>query len=255
MGFVNLQFFKRSMNLIIDVGNTFLKLAVFEGETILRTKKIAAKDLEAVLNEFEIDFPEVAHAIVSSVANLSSDHKKAVTKRYKTHFLSHSSKIPFKNNYKSPTTLGVDRMALVSGARYMYTNQNVLVIDAGSCITYDFIDKDGVYYGGAIAPGLEMRYKSLEHFTAKLPLIEHEPQEDLIGTDTKTSILSGIQHGIVSEVDGIITRYLHRTPHLTVILTGGDMQFLSKRLKNSIFANPKLLLVGLNYILELNKYE
>ncbi|MFT7498501.1 MAG: type III pantothenate kinase, partial [Porticoccaceae bacterium] len=145
-----------------------------------------------------------------------------------------------------------DRIALASASVFKFPNKNVLVIDAGTCITYDFIDKKGVYYGGAIAPGIEMRYKSLYTFTDKLPLLDVTDPKQLTGNSTEESIHSGIVNGILSEIEGMIDRYKEKNKELTVVLTGGDTNFLAKRLKNSIFANPNFLLEGLNNILNYN---
>ena len=166
--------------------------------------------------------------------------------------LNHESELPFENGYATPTTLGVDRIALAAASVYKFSDKNVLVIDAGTCITYDFIDKKRVYYGGAIAPGIEMRYKSLYTFTDKLPLLDVTYPKQLIGDSTEESMHSGIVNGVLMEIEGAIERYKEKNEELTVVLTGGDTNFLAKRLKNSIFANPNFLLEGLNNILNYN---
>ena len=141
---------------------------------------------------------------------------------------------------------------MAAASVFKFSDKNVLVIDAGSCITYDFIDNKGVYYGGAIAPGIEMRYKSLHTFTDKLPLLDVTYPKQLIGDSTEESIHSGIVNGVLIEIEGVIERYKEKNEELTVVLTGGDTNFLAKRLKNSIFANPNFLLEGLNNILNYN---
>ncbi|MFA5300654.1 MAG: type III pantothenate kinase, partial [Lutibacter sp.] len=166
--------------------------------------------------------------------------------------LDYNTKVPFLNNYATPKTLGVDRIALVSSAFSNYPNKNVLIIDAGTCITYDFINHEGNYYGGAISPGIEMRYKALHVFTEKLPLLRPELMYQLVGDSTETSIHSGILNGVIGEIDSIVEKYRKKNTDLTVVLTGGDVNFLSNRLKNSIFANPNFLLEGLNTILTYN---
>jgi type III pantothenate kinase len=163
-----------------------------------------------------------------------------------------STKVPFQNHYKSPETLGVDRIALVSAAVKNYKEHNVLIIDAGTCITYDFINRENKYLGGAISPGIRLRYQSLNNLTANLPLIKTKMPQNVIGNTTEESIHSGIINGIINEIEGTISRYDEKYKDLTVILTGGDANFLSKRLKSSIFANSNFLLEGLNYILEFN---
>ena len=166
--------------------------------------------------------------------------------------LDSNTKLPFKNLYKTPKTLGVDRMALVSASVNQYPDSNVLIIDAGTCITYDFVNSEGEYLGGAISPGIKLRYQSLNNFTANLPLLEAEIPNGIIGDSTSQAIHSGVINGILRELDGIIAEYQKKYPDLTVILTGGDSNFLSNQLKNSIFANSNFLLEGLNYILEFN---
>ena len=154
--------------------------------------------------------------------------------------------------YKTPTTLGVDRLALVSASVNKFSSKNVLIIDAGTCITYDFIDNKNNYLGGAISPGVYTRYKSLNNLTAKLPLLKPRTVKNITGNSTKQSIHSGVINGVLFEIEGVIKNYNTKYEDLTVILTGGDSKFLSKQLKNSIFANSNFLLEGLNYILEFN---
>ena len=163
-----------------------------------------------------------------------------------------NTNIPFKNKYKTPKTLGVDRIGLVSSAVYRYPNENVLVIDAGTCITYDYVNTKAQYFGGSISPGIIMRYKALNNFTAKLPMLDLEFPESLIGISTNQSIHSGVIFGVLGEINAIINRYKDQNEKLTVVLTGGDANFLAKRLKNGIFANPNFLLEGLNAILNYN---
>jgi type III pantothenate kinase len=150
------------------------------------------------------------------------------------------------NCYATPETLGIDRMVLAAGATLQFPNQNRLVIDAGTCVTFDFIDESNNYLGGAIAPGLRLRYESLHNYTAKLPLLALEDPKDLIGKSTAESIHSGVANGLVYEIDGFIDEYRVRYSNFIIILTGGDTEFLAKRLKNTIFANSNFLLESLN---------
>jgi type III pantothenate kinase len=149
--------------------------------------------------------------------------------------------------------LGVDRIGLATAAFYFNPKRNTLVIDAGTCLTYDMVNDYGEYLGGAISPGLSMRYKALHDQTLKLPFLETKEPHDFIGNSTDNCIHSGVVNGICVEIDGVIDQYRERFVDLTVILTGGDSQFLSKRLKNTIFAHSNFLLLGLNYLLEYNK--
>jgi len=170
-------------------------------------------------------------------------------------YLNIGLKLPFKLAYKTPETIGADRLGLVAGAILRTPSHNQLVIDAGSCVTYDFIDKNNIYYGGAISPGLSLRFKSLHDYTAKLPLLK--PTErfvKLIGDDTKSSIESGVINGLVAEIEGVSVKYNLKFKDLTVYLTGGDEKLLDRYIKNKIFVNSKfLLLEGINFILNLNK--
>ena len=147
----------------------------------------------------------------------------------------------------------MDRIALVAAAVTNFPEKNTLIIDAGTCITYDFINFKGVYKGGSISPGLEMRYKALNIFTENLPLLGlNDDFDEFIGTSTETSIHSGVQHGMINEIKGVIEQYRKKNKDLTIVLTGGDVNFLSNRLKNGIFANPNFLIEGLNTILTHN---
>ncbi|RKF04413.1 type III pantothenate kinase [Tenacibaculum lutimaris] len=239
------------MNLIIDVGNTRVKVAVNEIDTI---KEVFVFEKEKIITELKkiVSKFSVSNAIVSSVASFTEKEQQEITTLLKPIFLTSDTKVPFVNKYKTPKTLGVDRIALASAAVKMYPNKNVLVLDAGTCITYDFVTKKGEYLGGAISPGIQMRYKALHEFTAKLPLLEPSKLESFIGVDTNTSIHSGVINGISKEIDGIIKQYQKKYSDLTVVLTGGDTYFLSKQLKSVIFAHPNFVLEGLHTILTHN---
>jgi type III pantothenate kinase len=239
------------MNLIIDVGNTRVKVALFKGDSIFDTYQFAKSKIAKKIKDI-VEKHDVTNGIISSVASISEKEFKNIEQLVPLLRLNHESRVPFKNEYATPITLGMDRIALASASVFKFPNKNVLVIDAGTCITYDFIDKKGVYYGGAIAPGIEMRYKSLYTFTDKLPLLDVTDPKQLTGNSTEESIHSGIVNGILSEIEGVIDRYKEKNKELTVVLTGGDTNFLAKRLKNSIFANPNFLLEGLNNILNYN---
>ncbi|MFZ3274966.1 MAG: type III pantothenate kinase, partial [Lutibacter sp.] len=191
-------------------------------------------------------------AIISSVGSVNKSQIDELRAEISLIELDYDTKVPFVNKYATPKTLGVDRIALVSSAISKYPNKNVLIIDAGTCITYDFVNNEGNYFGGAISPGLQMRYKALNVFTENLPLLEPSEIVELIGNSTETSIHSGIINGVINEIDGVIEQYRKKNTDLTIVLTGGDIKFLSNRLKNGIFANPNFLLEGLNTILTYN---
>jgi type III pantothenate kinase len=241
------------MNLIIDAGNTHVKLAVFKNGSIVYSSSSAAYDLIEKAKEIYHKYPQIEWTIVSSVVFLGENDIDALTVFSKVHLLDQQTRTPFKNCYGTPKTLGVDRIALATAAYYNLAHKNILVIDAGTCITYDLITEKGEYLGGAISPGLQMRYNALNQFTSKLPLLSLKAPDRLIGNTTESSIHSGIVNGVCAELDGIIDQYRFDFEDLTVILTGGDALFLSKRLKNTIFALSNFLLEGLNYLLDYNK--
>ncbi len=241
------------MNLIIDVGNTLLKLAVFEADVLLHKKSCKKNGFFKTLTEITESHPKIGHCIISSVGDFTKLELLKLEEFYPVTVLTHKTKVPFSNLYETPTTLGVDRIALVSGAAVQYPDKNVLIIDAGSCITYDFLNSDNEYLGGAISPGLYMRYNALHNFTAKLPLLDVDQPKELTGASTISSMHSGVTQGLLYELDGFITSYKAVFNDLTIILTGGDAHFLRDSLKSDIFANSNFLLEGLNFILEHNK--
>jgi|688.fasta_scaffold188198_2 type III pantothenate kinase len=232
------------MNLCIDEGNTALKFALFEQNKILHSGTELGN----------LDTDEVEQIIISSVLSDSAAIAWCQQKGLSFHLLSSQSKLPFRLNYNTPETLGNDRLAAIAGAMLHFPGQNNLVIVAGSCITYNFIESENVFHGGAISPGIKMRFKALNHFTARLPLISWEGivPEQIIGSDTNSSMTSGVVYGAISEIEGIIKRYEDRFANLNIILSGGDAPFLVSQLKNNIFARPELLLEGLNHILNHN---
>jgi type III pantothenate kinase len=190
--------------------------------------------------------------MISNVINDNHIITVAIKKKFPYIFLNAGTPIPIKNQYKTPETLGNDRLANAVGATIIFPEKNVLIIDMGTCIKYDFIDKNKNYHGGAISPGLEMRFKSLDKFTDQLPLIEPSENFSLTGRSTEESILSGVQNGIIFEINGMIDQYKKKHDELKVIITGGDHAFFANHLKSSIFAAPNLTLQGLNEILEYN---
>lgn len=234
------------MILTIDVGNTRIKAAVFEGYTLLESFVFEKKELEKKIKKILKKFQKTAYLVVSSVGDIEKESFLVFETMLKVHFVSNKDLFPFTNNYATPETLGVDRMVLAAGATLLYPNQNRLIIDAGTCVTYDFVDENNVYQGGAIAPGLRLRYEALHQFTAKLPLLSVENIKDYIGKSTAASIHSGVVNGLVYEIDGFIDEYKSACTKIIIILTGGDAVFLAKRLKNTIFANSNFLLESLN---------
>ena len=239
------------MNLIIDIGNTRTKLGVFGKGKLIRKgvleKGWGVKELKAFIAKRKIE-----NVALASVAGLDGKVEQFL-KIYNYYLkLSASTPLPIRNTYKSPETLGNDRLAAVVGAYFLYPGKGCLVIDAGTCITYDFIDSKGIYHGGNIAPGINMRLKAMHTFTASLPLVERKNLVSLIGKDTNSSLLTGGQLGAMLEMEGFIKLYKEKFGPLNVILTGGDADYFANKMKTKIFVNSNLVLVGLNQILNYN---
>jgi type III pantothenate kinase len=240
------------MNLIIDAGNTRVKVAVFEQDTLVELtlidKKIILTEIKKIVKKHKI-----AAGILSSVGFISEKKIEKLKSLFNLVILSSFTEVPFTNLYETPKTLGADRIALVSRAVKKFSNKNVLIIDAGTCITFDFVNEKSEYFGGAISPGIEMRYKALHQFTSKLPVVAKNYPINFIGKNTVESMNSGVVNGVVQEIEGVINQYKKEFIVLTVVLTGGDTNFLAKQLKSSIFAHQNFLLEGLNEILIFNK--
>lgn len=230
------------MNLVIDIGNTSIKSAVFDGNNIIKTE-IFNLNSDHFLKSIQNYQGKI---IISSVV----DHPSlSLIKENRTiFFFSNSSKIPIQNNYASPQSLGLDRLANAVGANLLSSKKNTLVIDCGTCLKFDLVE-NGVYVGGSISPGLKMRLQSLHNFTSKLPLIDSEIFLELIGKNTKDSILSGCFRGMLAEIQKTIDDYISQYKELEIFLTGGDHPIFVNHLKNRIFADPFLTLKGLNEIL------
>ena len=236
------------MLLTIDVGNSRIKVAVFEHNKQLDFFIFEANEaLKNFENIFE-KYPNLQKIILSSVGKLEKEVVDFIQNRFQTEIIDHKSKFPFTNLYATPETLGIDRMVLAAGATLMYPNQNKLIIDAGTCITYDFVNAENQYLGGAISPGIKIRYKSLNNYTSKLPLLTLSEDFEIIGNSTKSAIHSGVINGVIFEIEGFISQYSLKNQDLTIILTGGDAEFLAKRLKSTIFANSNFLLESLNLL-------
>ena len=236
------------MLLTIDVGNSRIKVAVFEHnkqvDFFIFEANEALKNFENIFEKY----PNLQKIILSSVGKLDEEVVNFIKSQFQTEIIDHKSKFPFTNLYATPETLGIDRMVLAAGATLMYPNQNRLIIDAGTCITYDFVNAENQYLGGAISPGIKIRYKSLNNYTSKLPLLTLSEDFEIIGNSTKSAIHSGVINGVIFEIEGFISQYSLKNQDLTIILTGGDAEFLAKRLKSTIFANSNFLLESLNLL-------
>ena len=239
------------MNLALDIGNSFLKAGIFKNNNLINYCEFNREyysNLKSIL-----DKTPITHSIVSNVSESNNQLIALLSKKTNLIKFNSSLKLPFKNRYQTKNTLGKDRIALVSNASKEYPKENVLLIDLGSCITFDFLNSKNEYLGGSISPGLSMRYKSLNSYTANLPLINPKEIDYFIGKNTEDSIHSGIINGIVGELNSTIDKYKSQFKEIRIILTGGDSKFLFNRIKNSIFANSNFLIFGLNFLIELNK--
>ncbi|MES2132462.1 MAG: type III pantothenate kinase [Bacteroidota bacterium] len=235
------------MNLVLDIGNTRIKAGLFEGSLLTDFKWFGSMD------EFLKDSSFIAQAqsaIIGTVVLESEPFYKVLNGIMPTTIFTSETPIPIINKYASASTLGSDRLAASIGAFELYPNKDVLVIDAGTCIKYNFTNSANEYIGGAISPGLNMRFKAMHDYTSRLPLLEFDDAyNELIGKTTQGSILSGVINGSVAEIEGFIDLYKEQYPQLICVITGGDSERLAKRLKNRIFTHQNLVLKGLNYIL------
>ena len=241
-----------NIKLIADFGNTFQKLAVFEDKKLLVKETFDDLDPDS-LNRFIGKYGPFHGLILSSVSNHSIELEKILARSGKFILLTSQTPVPFINQYQTPDSLGKDRIAAAAGSLSLFPGRNILVIDSGTCITYDFITQNGEYLGGAISPGIQMRFKAMHTFTGKLPLIESDNFDDLIGKSTRDSMLSGVINGVTAEIRELIRQYRDKFDDIVVIITGGDHQFLHNKLKINIFAVPNLVLFGLNEILDYNE--
>jgi type III pantothenate kinase len=233
------------MNVVVDVGNTTAKVGIFKKHELVEEHRLLREgDLKAYLQK-----TQASAILISSVSKNEDSLLQAVAHIPTKIILTHELPLPITNTYATPETLGVDRLAAVCGARQLFPNEACLVIDSGTCITYDIIDAEGKYLGGAIAPGLRMRLRAMHEFTSRLPLAEVKEQIPLIGNSTLTCLQSGALNGMQAEIEGMVARYQEQYPQLKVVVCGGDTHFFENNLKGAIFAVRNLVLIGLNSIL------
>jgi type III pantothenate kinase len=240
------------VNLVIDRGNTQVKFGIFDQCQIKHSDYSDFLDkqlIKQITNQFKIK-----HIILSTV--VSDRHEDLLSNLSLINCpiveLNSSTPLPFKWHYKSKDTIGKDRLAAVAGAISLYQNSYLLVIDAGTAITYEVINEKKEFLGGNISPGMAMRFKALNNFTSQLPLLDKNPNHELIGKSTTGAIQSGVQNGLLFEIDGLINELSRQHECLKTIITGGDAEFFAQKLKNPIFVHPNLVLIGLNRILEYN---
>lgn len=240
------------MNLIIDIGNTRVKIAVYHGRSL-------HKKYIYLLEAFNLDcikLIESNHLIEKYMITNSGNIDAAIVNYIKSKpeyiIFDATTPLPIKNQYQTPLTLGKDRLAGVVGAKSLFSSEHCLVIDCGTCVTFNFITKDDIFIGGSIAPGLSMRLKAMHEFTAKLPMVEKGRIDDFIAKDTESSLRVGAQMGLLFEIERFIEEYTQRFGKIRTLLTGGDAEYFAKHLKNKIFAPENLTLTGLNVILNFN---
>ncbi|MDR1381385.1 MAG: type III pantothenate kinase [Tannerella sp.] len=243
--------FYEGVNLIVEQGNTKLKAAIFDSGKIVSfifVDKDETSRIEDIVRQYN-----PTQGILSSVV----DTDKALVDYLREHLnyflsLDEYTPIPIRVEYETKNTLGRDRIAAAAGACFLQPGRDLLVIDAGTAITYEVIESAGIYIGGNISPGLTTRFKALHTFTERLPLIREKNEVPLIGTSTESAILAGVVNGIVYEMDGFIDTLKSKYGDIFVFLTGGHSFYFERQLKNQIFADANLVLVGLNRILEYN---
>lgn len=236
--------------LCFDFGNTRLKCAVFAGNELKDVFVLANSDGTAILECIEKYKPD--RSILASVIDHPAAVETILRARTIFHKLSHQSRLPFSTPVGKPETIGADRLALVAAAVDLFPGKHNLIIGLGTCITFNFVNKFQEFLGGSISPGLEMRFRAMHEFTAKLPLVKADWNFPLVGHDTRTNMLSGVILGMSKEIDGIIEEYEDRYSNFNVVLTGGDMSFFVPHLKKKIFADPHLIYKGLYAISKSN---
>ena len=247
---------KIALNLIIDIGNTIAKLAVFDGGGIVEVIHTDNESLSLLPDFVDKYKASISQAIVSTVVDLTERVESRLSSLpFYCLRMDSSTLLPIANLYETPETLGNDRLAAVVGANCMFPGRDILVIDAGTCITYDFVDASAQYHGGNISPGLAMRFKALNAFTSRLPLVESDGRLPECGKDTETAIRVGVMKGLEMEINGYISQYESKYPGLLFFLTGGDSFSFEVHSKNEIFADKFLVLKGLNRILEYNAFH
>ena len=234
------------MNLILDFGNTSAKAGIFNGHELITVHdRLGLADIAGIISKTDPEY------VFASSVSISKDQIREQLPR-PVRFLEQTTPLPFRNDYRTPETLGLDRIAGVAGAQELFPDQGALVIDIGTCITYDVITADGIYMGGAISPGVDLRFRAMHEYTAGLPLITPDEEPALTGKSTKGSMLSGVIFGVTAEIEGFIQHYCDEYGDLKIILCGGGSKIFENRLKQAIFAAPNLVLRGLNRILLYN---
>ena len=240
------------MYLIVDLGNTLAKFFLYKNGQCAKEHEVNKENFRDTAESLILSHKVIKGLIYSDVSNQGGDFFENFSNQFPVIAVSSNMQLPFINSYQSPESLGSDRIVLVAAACKSHPNTNVLIIDLGTCITYDFLDTNNIYQGGAISPGFEIRYKSLNQFTGNLPLLDTHEGQSPSGKNTEEAIHAGIYFGIIDEINARINYYELKYDSLTVILTGGDANKLPKTLKNSIFAHPNFMAEGMFHLLKLN---
>ena len=242
------------MNLVVDIGNTLLKLAVFDGGRLVAQQCVGELREETFAGL--LGGARAARAVVASTRGEAPAIVEAV-RRHTDYLLEFTpaTPVPIGNAYLTPATLGRDRLAAAVGAATLYPGRNALIVDFGTAVTLDFVSADGVFRGGCFSPGMAMRFRALHEYTAALPLCDATDSAELLGRTTDEAVRLGVMNSLAFEIEGYIARMQGEIEDLCVIFTGGDTNFFAKRIKNTIFANCNLVFWGLNRILEYNASE
>ncbi len=241
----------QTLNLCIDIGNTRTKLAIFNGEEMVFFKakqKWLVGDLKKLLKKYPFDC-----SVISSVKKSKPRYYKFLDNNTRLIELTHNTPVPITNKYGTPKTLGRDRLAAAIGAHAAFPKKNNAIIDIGTCVKFDYIDKNGTYFGGNISPGVEMRLKAMHHFTAALPSIKQKQPKNLLGLSTSEAMNNGAVLGVLFEIESFIRRLKAEKGAINVILTGGGASFFGEIVKSKIFVDSLIILKGLNKIASYQK--
>jgi len=243
------------MNLVIDCGNTFIKIYIYSNDKSIHYENVRTNLLDEVfiINLFK-SFKNINNCIISESIILKKEVLKTIeNQNIKPLIDIYSLNLPLIINYNNNDKLGIDRIAGAVAAKKIFPNNPVLIIDAGTAITYDIVDEKNCFLGGAISPGIALRFKSLHNNSSRLPLVNIKNIIPYNANSTNDCILSGVINGLLFEINGWITHYSKNYDNLRIILTGGDCNYLHNKIKTTIFAEPNLIANGLNVILEINK--
>ncbi len=236
--------------LCLDFGNTRLKAALFENDIFIEESLLPDDSNSTIEKLLALHQPQ--KTILSSVINHNPGVEDLLSRHTRFHKLSHLTRVDFSTPTGKPETIGADRLALMAAAVHYFPQKNNLVVGLGSCITYNFINQNHEFLGGSISPGMEMRFKAMNTYTALLPLVQKDWNFPIIGYDTKTNLQSGVIAGITYEIDGYIDFYANKYSNFNVVLTGGDAGYFARQLKNKIFADLNFLFKGLYALSETN---